>query len=253
MTLLDRTQAVLKADVDLTEMNCYLKSYIQHEIQKGIERQTRQEMEKIVPEIEKNVTSRMEEVVEQKIKAGGTGEKYTRWGRTTCSGDATLVYEGFAAGKLLYEGGSGANLLCLPKDPEWNKYTDTLEEWRGRLYGVEYEIVHNRPPYPGFDDKDMPCVVCLTDRRATVLMVPGKVTCHTGWHKEYSGYLMSEAGSNGRTSSEYICADENLESVPGGDANLNQAVVYPVESRCGSLKCPPYVNGRELTCVVCSK
>ena len=64
---------------------------------------------------------------------------------------------------------------------------------------------------------------------------------------------MSEYHTKTRTPSEYICVDEKLESVPGGDGNRSESVVYPVEAVCGSLKCPPYVKGRELTCVVCSK
>ena len=33
----------------------------------------------------------------------------------------------------------------------------------------------------------------------------------------------------------------------------SQALLYPVEGQCGSLRCAPYVNNRELTCAVCSQ
>jgi hypothetical protein len=47
--------------------------------------------------------------------------------------------------------------------------------------------------------------------------------------------------------------DENPQLVQGGKNNKNGYLFYPVEARCGSLKCPPYKNGEEFTCVVCSK
>jgi len=52
---------------------------------------------------------------------------------------------------------------------------------------------------------------------------------------------------------EYICVDEDAEYVPGTQANKDGALLYPVEGVCGSLPCNPYVNGRELTCAVCTK
>lgn len=64
---------------------------------------------------------------------------------------------------------------------------------------------------------------------------------------------MSQSNTSRRTVSEYIYVYEKLESVPGGDADRDEAVVYPVEAICGSLKYLPYVNDRELTCIVCSK
>ncbi|CAC5360543.1 unnamed protein product [Mytilus coruscus] len=160
--------------------------------------------------------------------------------------------KGYAAGNHYSIGGSGSNFLYLPKNPEWKDYTDGLNHGTGRLYGVEYEILNTKPYSKSFLNKDMPCAVCLT-ARLTALMVPGKINCYEGWHKEFSGYLMSEYSTKEHSPSEYICVDEKLESVPGGGGDRNEAIVYPVEAVCGSLKCPPYVSGRELTCVVCSK
>ncbi|XP_076100461.1 uncharacterized protein LOC143069593 [Mytilus galloprovincialis] len=172
-------------------------------------------------------------------------------GKTSCPEESKIVYDGYAAGKKHNIDGSGANALCLPKISEWKDYNSGVNTWTGRVYGIEYEIIQNRPYSKTFHDKDVPCAVCQS-KRTTVLMVPGKVTCHAGWHKAFSGYLMSQSSTNGRSPTEYICVDEKLDSVPGGDRDINDAVVYPVEAVCGSLKCPPYVNGRELTCVVCS-
>ncbi|CAC5367052.1 unnamed protein product [Mytilus coruscus] len=204
--------------------------------------------EHLIKEIERNLKDLQSMHVHN---VENSGETYIRWGKTSCPKESNLVYKGYAAGKHYNMGGSGSNLLCLPKNPEWKDYKEGENADTGKLYGIEYEIGYNKP-YPNtFHDKDMPCAVCQS-KRSTVLMVPGKVTCHNGWHKEFFGYLMSQAGKNSRTPSEYICVDEKLESVPGGDSSRNDGVVYPVEAVCGSLKCPPYVSGRELTCVVCS-
>lgn len=45
----------------------------------------------------------------------------------------------------------------------------------------------------------------------------------------------------------------NPDALHGGHLNHNGYLLYPVEARCGSLKCPPYTEGRELVCAVCSK
>ena len=159
------------------------------------------------------------------------------------------------AGKHYASGGNGANILCLPKDPEWKRYANGLNSLTSRIFGLEMDILNNNQAFGSSSNaKNMPCAVCKTSGRSAVLMVPGRMTCHSGWHKEFSGYLVAQASQRGRTATEYICADENLESVPGGDRDDNEAVLYPVEvGGCATLKCPPYVKGRELTCSVCSQ
>ncbi|CAG2205993.1 unnamed protein product [Mytilus edulis] len=159
------------------------------------------------------------------------------------------------AGKHYSSGGNGANILCLPKDPEWKRYANGLNSLTSRIFGLEMDILNNNQAFGSSSNaKNMPCAVCKTSRRSAVLMVPGRMTCHSGWHKEFSGYLVAQASRTGRTATEYICADENLESVPGGDRDDNEAVLYPVEvGAVLPLKCPPYVKGRELTCAVCSQ
>ncbi|KAK3099801.1 hypothetical protein FSP39_009869 [Pinctada imbricata] len=78
----------------------------------------------------------------------------------------------------------------------------------------------------------------------------GKNKCMDSWTKQYSGYLMS--GRIDQAPSQYICVDGNAEKI-GTKTNLDGKLLVPVEARCGSLRCPPYKNGRELTCVVCAK
>ena len=84
-------------------------------------------------------------------------------------------------------------------------------------------------------------------------MIPAKINCPTGWTKEYQGYLMTQHFSHHNT--EFVCVDRNPESRVDGDASQNGALFYPVEGRCdgGNLPCGPYIDGAELSCVVCSK
>ncbi|KAH3754464.1 hypothetical protein DPMN_189139 [Dreissena polymorpha] len=46
--------------------------------------------------------------------------------------------------------------------------------------------------------------------------------------------------------------DKFAESLDSSSADENGALFYPTEGRCGSLRCPPYIGGAELACVVCS-
>lgn len=55
-----------------------------------------------------------------------------------------------------------------------------------------------------------------------------------------------------KSASKFTCVDEDPDFVTGGKAGGYGYLLYNVEARCGSLKCPPYVGGRELTCAVCS-
>ena len=183
---------------------------------------------------------------------------YTRWGRTNCPGNGSeSVYDGFAGGSHYTHKGGASSMLCLPKDPDWEagKTSDTLQRTAGLLYGAEYEDGSGRNNYlfgERHHDHDVPCVVCETTKRSTVLMIPGRSKCHAGWTLEYAGYLMAGYyDHDGAT--DYYCIDKDPENLPDGTANDNGYVLYFVEARCGSLRCPPYENGREFQCAVCTK
>lgn len=62
-----------------------------------------------------------------------------------------------------------------------------------------------------------------------------------------AGYYNHDAGTT------YICVDSHPDALHGGATNKDGKLFYMVEAACGSLKCPPYVAGRELVCAVCSK
>ena len=112
---------------------------------------------------------------------------------------------------------------------------------------------YNGDPFKrNLHDHDAPCVVCFVKSRGSMLMMPARNDCPSGWIKEYHGYLMT-AYHNHKHSSDFICVDGDPEYVPGSHANKNGALLYAVEGDCGSLPRLPYVGGRELTCAVCTK
>ncbi|XP_052777892.1 uncharacterized protein LOC128215225 [Mya arenaria] len=186
-----------------------------------------------------------------------TGSIYTRWGRTVCPANGTmLIYNGFAAGNSLNAHGP-ADFMCLSADPVWAKYDDSSQGASSMVYGTEYEFSYQFSDGgaklfgQNLQDHDAPCAVCLSSRSLS-LMIPGRSECYPGWTKEYAGYIVSGAPSQ-ISPTNYICLDQNAETERGDARNDNGKVVYLVEAACGSLPCPPYVQNREIPCVVCTK
>ncbi|KAL3881103.1 hypothetical protein ACJMK2_027565 [Sinanodonta woodiana] len=188
------------------------------------------------------------------FKSSLGGAIYVRWGRTTCpSGNTELVYNGVAAGSYYEHDGAAANTLCLPHDPVWNKHSDHVNNY-SMIFGAEYREsqLFLKTNAEKLDTHNMPCSVCRSHSRNSAFMLPARKNCYEGWHLEYQGYLM--AGYHGhKAANEFICVDEAPEADPAGYRDEGGRRFYFVESVCGSLPCPPYVNGREMTCAVCSK
>ena len=119
------------------------------------------------------------------------------------------------------------------------------------MYGAEYQSSHVSIFPNSLNDHDVPCAVCHVTKRASQMMIPGRNMCPAGWTREYKGYLMAERHDHYRTM--YTCVDAHPDYIPGSYANRNGALFYFVEGRCGSLRCGPYIDGRELTCAVCTR
>jgi len=172
-----------------------------------------------------------------------------------------VVVKGYAAWPRRYKGGGGSNFLCLPEDPQWKAYVDGRQSAVGTISGVENKL-RNHGGHPVFsesnnggnplDNYPAPCAVCYVVGRSTILMVPARTQCPDGWTTEYAGYLVSEKQSSSRKRSSYICWDEAPE-VTVGLRDQDQAEIFPVEVKCGTLPCSVYIDGREATCIVCSK
>ncbi|XP_053378971.1 uncharacterized protein LOC123526652 [Mercenaria mercenaria] len=195
----------------------------------------------------KDTIAELNETVIKKEKSTD-GTTYIRWGKTECPSTAFLVYDGYAAGSHYSHTGTATNTLCLPKDPVYGNHTDGFQT-AGRLYGAEYET-NTYSIWSYLHDHEIPCAVCRIPRN-NVLMVPGKNVCHENYILEYKGYLMSEYYGN-KSPSEFVCVDDDPEMLTGGGGSQNGRLFYFVEGECGSLQCPPYKNGWELTCAVCS-
>ena len=194
----------------------------------------------------------LSETLDKRTKISGA--TYVRWGRTTCPADTESVYTGYAGGSYYSHKGAAVSMLCLPMVPQWHMHSDGLSNNGGFVYGAEYEPGPRMDQFfgKGMGQQDVPCVVCNIRRRTSTIMIPGKTSCHAGWNLEYSGYLMS-GYYNHDAATDYYCVDKDAEALPGGVANENGKLLYFVEARCGSLECPPYKDGWELACVVCSK
>ena len=177
---------------------------------------------------------------------------YTRWGSTTCSNTsgAELLYAGRAAGSWWNEVGGGANYLCLPEQPENSTFTAGSQGGRALLYGTEFQT--STGPLRSVYQHNVPCAVCYTSARETVVMIPARLTCPSSWTREYYGYLMADRSNYYRTMFE--CVDISPESVPDSTANTDGALFYHTEIRCGyGIACPPYDAEKEVVCAVCTK
>jgi hypothetical protein len=114
---------------------------------------------------------------------------------------------------------------------------------------IEQELMETYPE--DLHEQDVPCAVCYVRHRASQITIPGSNACPAGWRLEYQGYLMAQKYTHYRTM--FSCVDEDPDYITGGAARKDGAVFYFVDGKCGSLPCPPYVEGRELTCAVCTR
>ena len=148
--------------------------------------------------------------------------------------------------------GSGVNYLCLPLDPEDPDNVQGGEQTGASVYGVEYRKWHSDRFFVDVDVHDAPCAVCEAQGRSQLLMIPAKRTCPAGWTFEYEGVLASQHNAHA-SGGDFICVSTDPEATHGSQENQVGGILHVVEAVCGSLPCPPYENGNELSCVVCTK
>ena len=109
-------------------------------------------------------------------------------------------------------------------------------------------------------DQDPPgiqgsCVVCYIATRSVMFVQQASYLCPSGWSREYYGYMISGATIFDRQRTTTICVDANAEAVPGtgADTNPSFALLHSVECTNSELPCSPYVDGRILSCALCTK
>ena len=179
---------------------------------------------------------------------GTAGATYIRWGNTSCPSEqgTQLLYSGRAAGPWYSHKGGGADLLCLPNNPSY--LPTATGNGAALLYGVEYHSNINRQ----LSNHNVPCAVCYTATRSTMVMIPAWTTCPPSWTKEYVGYLMAESRNHNRI--QHVCVDQNAEVLSGEARNTDGTLLHNAEATCDSgIECPPYLAGHVLACTVCTK
>jgi hypothetical protein len=131
------------------------------------------------------------------------GAVYTIFGSNVCPVDQVLLYSGYMAGTHTGTNGGGSNFLCLSPDIGVPGHTSSQNSNTQDLKRVEYS--NTVPDMFGEMRKfDAVCSVCQVPDRGWALTVPGRQDCPTGFHLDYSGYLMSE-NWNGAHRMEHIC------------------------------------------------
>ncbi|CAC5409618.1 unnamed protein product [Mytilus coruscus] len=109
--------------------------------------------------------------------------------------------------------GRATEPVCLPHDPYIGSAINS--GYVATVYGMEYD-----DNFGSLYDKDVPCVVCRANHVTSKVILPGKITCHAGWRKEYSCMLV--AGYHGhKDASSYFCIDQNSDVLEAGLANDN--------------------------------
>ena len=186
------------------------------------------------------------------------GQSYVRWGRSTCTENQSteLVYSGRAGGSWWNRNGGATNYLCMPDNPDYLQY-DSDVQVGNFVYGVEYIPEAGQPLQvnPNVNGHNARCAVCMAVSRCSLLMIPGKTSCPVSWTTEYVGYLMSGRQTNPLPTT-YECVDKDPEVIPGLATygyRTGLGIFTHVEAKCNGMACPPYVAGRELTCVVCTR
>lgn len=160
-----------------------------------------------------------------------------------------LLYHGTMAGSAYNSASGSAEYLCLHQQPQLLTITAGLQDPRGKLFGTEY----NSPPaFSTLFRHYAPCAVCYTPTRNTKITIPARTSCPPSWTREYHGYLMSEQNHNTGTRVP-VCVDINAESVAGSGRGNTHSLLYFIETTCTGIRCPPYSNGAEISCVVCTK
>lgn len=168
---------------------------------------------------------------------------FVHWGSSTCPGSSALVYTGVVGGSHYDSPGAAVDFLCLPIADV--VLVDSSTTYSAHLFGGEYET------YDTHMNTDPLCAVCRSPRPASI-MVPAINQCPSGWTLEYGGYLMTGYPDH-KAASQFVCVDSKMAERLGSEQDFNGKLLYYTVTNCGSLPCPPYSDGKKVTCVVCSK
>ena len=182
---------------------------------------------------------------------------YTRWGKLTCPPGTELAYDGAIVGSKYNEGGS-SEFLCLHNQPDFLPIVPGSQDERSRMFGTELRnhVGHHEkvPALSHLIDHEISCSVCYASSRSAVITVPGRKTCPQSWTREYYGYMVADKHATHHRLRAPICLDAEAEAAYGSTpGSLATSFFYFMETTCSGIRCPPYVDGAELACAVCTK
>ena len=162
------------------------------------------------------------------------------------------MYDGIAGRTEHSVKGGGIDFQFLSKVPQYLSVSSGIQQLRSSLSAVEHEDQEGPTLTSStFRKAGLYCAVCYTQTRGASIMIPGRCQCPGNWTTEYFGYLSAERGGH-ISPSTYICIDNNL--VPKSKVNPYGSTTMKVEMKCHNTHiCPPYEEGKELTCAVCTK
>ncbi|XP_068699157.1 uncharacterized protein [Montipora foliosa] len=124
-------------------------------------------------------------------------------------------------------------------------------------WGKKCEMLKKMKPelFVSLDNFQVPCSVCIREKRTATLVMPARNTCLPGWWKEYYGYLMTHHSGEG---AHHICVNADASGVPGSNSTGTQGpTLQPVSYKCNGPYCSASSDSssnreKALTCVVCS-
>ena len=180
------------------------------------------------------------------------GIVFARWGSTSCPDtDGTEdIYSGRAAGSPHNQRGGTSQFFCLPDKPE---YEDRERErpalQHSAVVGTKYMTFEDEP-LEEVGGERVPCVICHTTRRRSLLVIPARFACPETWTREYDGYMLSGAVHNHGPSST-VCVDGRAEWVCDNGTDTDGAKMYHMEAEYDEGL--PIFEEMELPCVVCTK
>jgi len=191
---------------------------------------------------------------------------YTRWGRTSCPPDNSIVYTGYMVTDHEAATGGGHNILCAADHPEWVglNQNDAINRGSG-LHGMHYFFgpgYSNNLPFSyennnnqKLDNYTAPCFLCYTPR-SDVAMITGLFNCPGDMTAEYSGLITANHWKV--ETGEFICLDQAPET-RGKDVGIARFDIAPAIAGarfiCGTLPCEEYNPNSKYahsSCAVCS-
>ncbi len=169
-----------------------------------------------------------------------------------CPNGTDLLSTGKIVSSHAAQGGS-SEYICLVDVPEFLQTTPGLQDHRTQLYGTDYEFLATPPALGNLVRLNGPCSFCYAPTRNAKIILPGRISCPATWMREYYGYYMSEAIFSAHKTKAPICIDVDAEGIPGSEAFGAASTIHFMETTCNGISCPPYTDGGEITCAVCTK